>query len=124
MNRHRLTGWILHPSTRINVILLALVAGEDVAGGRDADAANVPATLLRAAQAPETKPDDPEADAAMRDAGMIVTARPPKRGRQRKPAPAIPNRIVTYTPKRKRDAWTKYLRLTGLEEPPMTASPR
>jgi hypothetical protein len=27
---------------------------------------------------------------------MIVTARPPKRGRQRKPAPAIPNRIVTY----------------------------
>ena len=56
---------------------------------------------------------------------MIVTARPPKRGRQRKPSPAIPNRIVTYTPKRKRDAWTKYLRLTGIaEEPPMTASPR
>jgi hypothetical protein len=50
---------------------------------------------------------------------MIVTARPPKRGRQRKPSPAIPNRIVTYTPKRKRDAWTKYLRLTGnAEEPP------
>jgi hypothetical protein len=26
MNRHWLTGWILHPSTWIDVILLALVA--------------------------------------------------------------------------------------------------
>jgi hypothetical protein len=85
---------------------------------------DVPARLLNAPQAPEPKPDDPQADTAMREAGMIIIASKPKCGRQRKPAPAIPNRIVTYTPKRKRDAWTKYLRLTGLEEPPMTASPR
>ena len=34
-------------------------------------------------------------------------------------------RIVTYTPKRQRDAWTKYLRLIGQqpEEPPMQPSP-
>ena len=84
-----------------------------------------PAGLLNAEQAPEPKPDDPQADATMRGAGMIIIANKPKRGRQRKPAPAIPNRIVTYTPKRKRDAWTKYLRLTGnAEEPHMTASPR
>jgi hypothetical protein len=85
---------------------------------------DVPAGLLNSAKAPEPKPDDPKADAAMREAGPIIIAYKPKRGRQRKPAPAIPNRIVTYTPKRKRDAWAKYLRLTGLEEPPMTASLR
>lgn len=56
---------------------------------------------------------------------MIVTARPPKRGRQRKPAPAISNRIVTYTPKRQRDAWAKFLRLIGkaLEPPCLLAEP-
>jgi hypothetical protein len=55
---------------------------------------------------------------------MIVTARKPKPGPKRTP-PAIPNRIVTYTPKRQRDAWTKYLRLIGQqpEEPPMRPSP-
>ena len=85
---------------------------------------DVPARLLSAEQAPEPKPDDPKADAAMREAGTIIIAYKPKRGRQRKPAPAIPNRIVIYTQKRKRDAWTKYLRLTGkVEEPLMTASP-
>ena len=81
---------------------------------------DVPARLLNAAQAPEPKPDLPETDAAMREAGMIIITCKPKHSHQRKPAPAIPNRIVTYTPKRKRDAWTKYLRLTGNAEGPPT----
>ena len=43
--------------------------------------------------------------------------------RQRQPQQKA-KRIVTYTPKRQRDAWTRYLRLIGkTEEPPMAASP-
>jgi hypothetical protein len=66
----------------------------------------------------------------------IVHATTPKRNRPRKPAAVLTGsrivivskvmsapkpmatRIVTYIPKRRRDAWRRYLILTGLSESP------
>ena len=61
-------------------------------------------------------------DSPRRSAIVIVHIRKMVQ-RQRQPQQKA-KRIVTYTPKRQRDAWTRYLRLIGkTEEPPMAASP-